>query len=255
MLPIHYTFKGWYDNINYTGNPITNIAQGTTGDITLYASWTINQYTISFNSNGGSSVSAITQDYNSELIEPTEPIKEWYTFEGWYIDEAYTYAYTFTTMPASSITLYAKYSLNERSIKLAITQGLIANGFQKYDDYYFIKTLTNPAYGFNMSNGKIAFESSQQSVTISPDGSFSAEYDYLQYLNGNRYYTEMVISGNVNSTGYVVVSFSTNTRDTRTSVGSTLMSSVNTTYNLLLDVLNSAGITNAIYYDLYSIGS
>ncbi|KUG05377.1 putative cell wall-binding domain [hydrocarbon metagenome] len=79
-------------------------------NVTLYAKWTINQYTISFNSNGGSSVTAITQDYGTTVSEPAAPTRTGYTFAGWYSDSALTTAYTFTTMSAENITLYAKWT-------------------------------------------------------------------------------------------------------------------------------------------------
>lgn len=41
-----YTFEGWYDNQEYTGDPVTSIAQGTTGDKTFYAKLTRSQATI-----------------------------------------------------------------------------------------------------------------------------------------------------------------------------------------------------------------
>ncbi|MBK7455202.1 MAG: InlB B-repeat-containing protein [Anaerolineales bacterium] len=79
-------------------------------DITLYAKWTANSYTITFNSNGGSAVAAITQPFGSVVSAPTAPTKAGNTFAGWYSDAGLTTAYTFTTMPAADITLYAKWT-------------------------------------------------------------------------------------------------------------------------------------------------
>ena len=53
-----YTFGGWYDNDGCTGEDITTIPQGSTGDKTFYAKWTIKSYTITFTTEGGGSVSA-----------------------------------------------------------------------------------------------------------------------------------------------------------------------------------------------------
>ena len=46
-----YTFAGWYSSANYTGEAITHIPQGSSGPKHLYAQWTANTYTVSFNSN------------------------------------------------------------------------------------------------------------------------------------------------------------------------------------------------------------
>ena len=85
-------------------------------NITLYAKWTVNEYTISFEENGGSAVTNITQDYGTAVSAPADPTKEGYTFTGWYSDEELTSAYTFATMPAANITLYAKWTVNEYTI-------------------------------------------------------------------------------------------------------------------------------------------
>ena len=79
--------------------------------ITLTAQWTINQYTVTFNSNGGSAVASITEDYDTEIAKPTDPTLTGYTFVGWYYDVALTNAVTFPfNLPAYSLTLYAKWS-------------------------------------------------------------------------------------------------------------------------------------------------
>lgn len=110
-----YSFAGWYDGIGGTGTQYTD-ADGHSVRVwdkaentTLYAKWNINQYTISFVSNGGSTVDAITQDYGSEVLEPTKPTWNEKSFVGWFTDSSLTNEYRFTTMPAENITLYAKW--------------------------------------------------------------------------------------------------------------------------------------------------
>jgi len=109
-----YTFDDWYSDFELTTPYVFGVMP--VDDFTIYAKWMINQYTISFNSNGGSAVSAITQDFATTVTEPTEPTLTEYTFEGWYEDVELTTAYTFSTMPAEDITLYAKWSINQYTI-------------------------------------------------------------------------------------------------------------------------------------------
>lgn len=49
-------------------------------DVTYTASWKINQYTISFNTDGGSEIASITQNYNTEVSFNEIPVKKGYTF-------------------------------------------------------------------------------------------------------------------------------------------------------------------------------
>src|SRR5690554_2410507 len=105
-----YTFDGWYLESEFI-TVKTQIIKGTVGNLTLYAKWTLNSYTLSYDSNGGSPVTAITQDYATTIIQPNDPIRQGYTFGGWYSDSSLTTAYTFTTMPAEDITLYAKWNI------------------------------------------------------------------------------------------------------------------------------------------------
>ncbi len=102
-----YTFAGWNPAV-----PATMPA----GGAALTAQWTVNQYTISFEENGGSTVADITQDYGTSVSAPTNPTRVGYTFGGWYSDADLTTAYTFSTMPAENITLYAKWTVNQYTI-------------------------------------------------------------------------------------------------------------------------------------------
>jgi uncharacterized repeat protein (TIGR02543 family) len=115
MLPtkIGYTFNGWYSEVDFSGNLVSNISSGSIGDRSLYAKWVINQSTFSFNSNGGSTISEITQEYNTSVAGPSNPTRTGYSFDNWYTDEGLTKQYSITTMPAQNITLYAKWVINQ----------------------------------------------------------------------------------------------------------------------------------------------
>ena len=98
-----YTFSGWDATL-----PETMPAQ----NLTLNGTTTVNAYTITFDSNGGSAVSSVTADYGTPLTQPDNPTRTGYTFRGWYTDTALTEAFLFTTMPAESVMLYAKWEAN-----------------------------------------------------------------------------------------------------------------------------------------------
>ncbi|MDO9628427.1 MAG: InlB B-repeat-containing protein, partial [Acholeplasmataceae bacterium] len=117
------TFGGWYSDAalatayTFTTMPANNI--------TLYAKWTVNNYTISFEENGGSIVTDLNQAYNSAVVAPAAPTKLGYTFGGWYSDVGLTIDYTFTTMPANNITLYAKWNNEDYAIQFECNGGLV----------------------------------------------------------------------------------------------------------------------------------
>jgi uncharacterized repeat protein (TIGR02543 family) len=106
-----YTFQGWYVDATFEQAYIQgSTLQATT---TLFGQWTINTYTVSFVTAGGSSIEAITQDFNSELVFPANPTKEGHSFVGWYEDESYAQPVEAPfVVPANDLTLYAKWSIN-----------------------------------------------------------------------------------------------------------------------------------------------
>ena len=105
-----YEFIGWFKDAEFTSAVQEEIVKGSYGDIELYANFRINEYTISFESNGGNTVTSITQNYGTKVSEPAAPLKTGYQFGGWYKNSALTQKYAFTTMPAEDITLYAKWN-------------------------------------------------------------------------------------------------------------------------------------------------
>ncbi len=97
-----HTFKGWYDNENLTGSPVTAIGGTGTGNKEYWAKWEINQYTITVKPENGKADITITQDYGTAITAPEAPTREGYAFMGWdrEIPE---------TMPAENITLKARW--------------------------------------------------------------------------------------------------------------------------------------------------
>ena len=103
-----YNFLGWYNNSSLT-TQVTTIPQGSMGNRTFYAKWELKEVTITFETNGGSTVLPITKLYNTQVSAPTNPTKNGYSFDGWFTNTALTTAYTFSTMPANDMVLYAKW--------------------------------------------------------------------------------------------------------------------------------------------------
>lgn len=111
-----YTLTGFWDAISggtqYTTPTVSSRAWDKTVNTNLYAQWTINQYAVSYNSNGGSAVSGANVTYGSLITQPSSPTKSGYVFAGWYEDNtsfSNTWIFGSETMPANSLTLYAKW--------------------------------------------------------------------------------------------------------------------------------------------------
>ena len=69
--------------------------------------------TVTFDTNGGSSISPVKVDDGSKLTLPKAPVKAGYTFEGWYMDEALTIPFDPDMKIEKDMTLYAKWSDGE----------------------------------------------------------------------------------------------------------------------------------------------
>ena len=104
-----HTFKGWYDNENLTGSPVTAIGGAETGNKEYWAKWEINQYTVTVKPENGKADITITQDYGTEITAPDKPTRKGYTFKGW--DKEIP-----ETMPAENITVKAQWEINQYTI-------------------------------------------------------------------------------------------------------------------------------------------
>ena len=90
--------------------------------LTLYPVWNTNKYTITFDTNGGSEIAPITQDYGTEITAPANPTRKGYTFKGW--DKEIP-----ETMPAENITITARWKDTEKPT------GEIIIGTNKWNEF------------------------------------------------------------------------------------------------------------------------
>lgn len=103
-----YTFAGWSASKS-DGNAYV-FSTPVTKDVTLYAQWTPNTYTVTFNSNGGTLVTSATVKYGQTVTKPTDPTLDGKVFVGWTTDAAGTRPYGFGTPVTGDLTLYAKWA-------------------------------------------------------------------------------------------------------------------------------------------------
>jgi len=112
------TYTVTYDGNGHTGGSVPidstvykeNDIMGSS-DVTLYANWATNSYTVTFNSRGGSYVSSQTVEHGGKVTKPTNPTRTGYTFGGWYKESGCTTPWDFATdTVTTNVTLYAKWT-------------------------------------------------------------------------------------------------------------------------------------------------
>ncbi|MDY5595818.1 MAG: InlB B-repeat-containing protein [Oscillospiraceae bacterium] len=182
---VGYDFGGWYTDVAltnpYTPGPIT-------GDMTLYAKMTPCSYTITFDSKGGSTVEPIKQNYETVVTAPAAPTRKGYTFAGWCADEELTEAYSFGTMPAQDITLYAKWDANTYTVTFDAGEGTVSpeNQTVTFDQpYSALPTPTRAGYDFAGWYLNETLITADNTVTVANDHTLTAAWN----ARGDTQYT------------------------------------------------------------------
>jgi len=198
-----HTFKGWYDNEGLTGDPVMAIGGTEMGNKEYWAKWTINQYTITFDTDGGSEVAPITQDYGTAITAPADPTREGYTFTGW--DKTIP-----ATMPAGDMTITAQWTVNQYTITYDLDGGTAEGNPDTYTvetDAFTLKNPTRPGYTFTGWSGTGLTGEDNLTVTI-PKGS-TGNRSYTAHWSLNTYSITYDLNGGTasgNPTSYTVES-------------------------------------------------
>ena len=162
-----HTFKGWYDNENLTGSPVTAIGGTEMGNKEYWAKWEINQYTITVKPENGKADITITQDYGTPITAPTLT-REGYQFNGW--DKTFP-----RTMPAENLTITAQW----RDIAVPTGEIKIAeNGWKSF---------------FNTITFGLFFKDTQMVTVTAADNSGKAVT--VEYLLSDKALTESELAG------------------------------------------------------------
>ena len=168
-----YTFLGWYYDSSFTNAAIAD--DSLTSDVTLYAKWQLNTYTITYNSNGGSSVPSISDvtQLPSELPIPTGT---GYYFQGWFYDSDFTNEALAGDPLTSDVTLYAMWTQYNRiffntnggnTIPSIITTDIIPDNLPipvRNDDifigWYYDESLSDPVESNDILSSNITLYAS-----------------------------------------------------------------------------------------------
>ncbi len=144
-----YVFEGWYTDIELTSE--YNFTDKVYEDIKVYTKWIPIKYMRIFDTNGGSSIDYIRQDYETVITMPDDPVKEGYVFMGWY-NEDLTISYKsfgVTTMGFRNITYYALWAEVQFTITFETNGGSLIDPItSEVGDVFIIDNPTKDGFVF-----------------------------------------------------------------------------------------------------------
>ena len=156
-----YTFAGWFTKAE-GGTAVTNETVFDK-DTTICAHWIVNQYTITFETDGGSEIAPIIQDYGTDVTAPGNPTKPGYTFAGWEPEIP-------DTMPAEDMTITAKWTKNSSGGSSTPT---------------YAPTVTQPENGTVTVSPKSPRKGVTVTITPTPDAGYTVEQVLVTDKNGD----------------------------------------------------------------------
>ena len=171
-----HTFSKWVTDVDSTVPD---------HDVTYTATYAINQYTIIFDTDGGSEIAPITQDYNSAVTAPADPTKTGYTFAGW--DKEIP-----ATIPAEDITIKALWTINQYKVTFIADGVIVSEGMYDYGTQIVVPEAPEKE-GYTFSTwGEIDATVPDHDVTYT--ASYDVNYYKLTYILDDEVYAEFDIA-------------------------------------------------------------
>ena len=163
----NYTFAGWYN-----GNEKFDFTTVPTGDVTLTAKWTANDYYVSFVTEHGDPPTSQNVKYNGTANDPGKLSEDGYTFIGWYTDDTYDTEFDFTQPITGNTTVYAKWTAKNYEVSFITEHGKTPTSQNvKYNG-----TATNP--------GELK-EEGYTFIGWYTDDTYDTEFDFTQPIKSN----------------------------------------------------------------------
>jgi uncharacterized repeat protein (TIGR02543 family) len=197
-----YTFAGWYAESGLT-TQVTG-AQTPTSNITLYAKWTANTYTLTFNYNGATGGNGTATSYftsgGTAITLPT-PTKTGYTFAGWYAESGFTTLVSGTQTLTADRAIYAKWTANTYTLTYNYNGATGGNSsatssYTTGGSTITLPTPTKTGYTFAGWFAESAFTTSVTGAqTLTADATIYAKWTAINY--GLTYNANGATSGSV----------------------------------------------------------
>ena len=163
----NYTFAGWYN-----GNEKFDFTTVPTGDVTLTAKWTANDYYVSFVTEHGDPPTSQNVKYNGTANDPGKLSEDGYTFIGWYTDDTYDTEFDFTQPITGNTTVYAKWTAKNYEVSFITEHGDAPDS----QNVPYNKTATNPG------------ELTAEGYTFDDwytDATYSTKFDFTKPIKSN----------------------------------------------------------------------
>ena len=171
-----HTFSKWVPDVDSTVPD---------HDVTYMATYAINQYTITFDTDGGSEIAPITQDYATAVTAPVDPTKTGYTFAGW--DKEIP-----ATIPAEDITIKALWTINQYQVTFIADGVIVSEGMYDYGTQIVVPEAPEKE-GYTFSTwGEIDATVPDHDVTYT--ASYDVNYYKLTYILDDEVYAEFDIA-------------------------------------------------------------
>ena len=204
-----YTFAGWYEDPEFSGNPVTDIPTDSTGKLTFYAKWTVNTYTVKFDSNGGDGsmddqtfIYGVAQNLTENTFTRTG-----YTFTGWNTQAdgngtSYADGVDGSQMPADNggtVILYAQWTINTYKITAQVANGCEGmgevTGSGTYEYGVTVTLTATPGSGYQFVEWEDGETSVTREITVEGNATYTAKFEqYYPVSNITLDKTELSLS-------------------------------------------------------------